>query len=81
MEYMESKMQDQIEGAISAHEALELETKDLREQLQAIQDHGANFDLYAEAAGRWSIRESSGERTLFKTIREAADALKSKGAK
>lgn len=44
-------------------------------RLQAIQDKGADWDIYAEPDGMWSIRERSGERTLFPTIHECADAL------
>lgn len=51
------------------------ETERTRKQLQAIQDHGAEWDIYAEPEGKWSIREKSGERTLFPTIRECADTI------
>lgn len=44
-------------------------------RLDVIQARAADWDMYAEAAGRWSIRERSGERTLFRSIRECADAL------
>ena len=44
-------------------------------RLQALQDHGADWDIYAEAAGKWSLRERSGERSIFNSVQDLADAL------
>lgn len=45
------------------------------ERMKAIQNHGTDWDLHAEANGMWSIREKDGQRTIFMTVYEAADAL------
>lgn len=44
--------------------------------LRAIQDFGADYDIYAEAGGKWSIRERTGDRALFDNVGECASALR-----
>lgn len=44
--------------------------------LRAIQDHGADHDIYAEPDGKWSIRERSGDRAIFDNIGECASAIR-----
>lgn len=81
----EKETEAQFQKAKEWNALCELELKNMRtivdenqedsDRLETLQRYGFKYYIYAMPDGKWSIREKSGERFVFLTIQECADAL------